>query len=70
MKYKSKNFKILYLFIILLMLAKTGFTQGNEAKAKAYYFSAETSFQNKNYTEALELLDKSEAAARSSNAYI
>jgi TonB family protein len=42
----------------------------NEVKAKAYYFSAETSFENKQYSSTLELLDKAVETGNGTNAYI
>ncbi len=48
----------------------SAFSQNNQAKSKAYYFSAETSFEKGDYTDALTLLEKSEKTGGGSNAFI
>jgi|GEM_PF-6906033 len=55
---------------LFLFLFTTPITAQNQAKSKAYYFSAESSFNEKRYNDALELLQKSIEAGGGSNAYI
>uniref|UniRef100_UPI003A8E2182 hypothetical protein n=1 Tax=Corallibacter sp. TaxID=2038084 RepID=UPI003A8E2182 len=60
---------LLYLAVIFL-LPLLSFAQQNEAKSKAFYFSAEDAYKANNYDDALGLLDKSIDAGGASNAYI
>jgi hypothetical protein len=57
----------LFLFLIISTFS---FAQQNEAKSKAFYFSAQDAFKANNYDSALSLLEKSEEAGGASNAYI
>lgn len=59
-----------YLFIFLSFLIFIGNAQNNEAKSKAYYFSAQEQYESKKYDSALSLLEKSEEAGGATNAYI
>ncbi|WP_417873093.1 hypothetical protein [Xanthomarina gelatinilytica] len=60
---------LLYLVVIFL-LPFFSIAQQNEAKSKAFYFSAQDAFKSKKYDDALNLLDKSIEAGGASNAYI
>ena len=56
--------------LISLLISTFSFAQQNEAKSKAFYFSAQDAYKAKNYDGALSLLEKSEEAGGASNAYI
>ena len=64
------NKYILLTLLPLLFYSYDSFAQSDEMKSKAYYFSAQDSYEAENYSKALELLDKSEEAGGASNAYI
>lgn len=58
------------ILFIFLIISTFSFAQQNEAKSKAFYFSAQDAYTSKNYDGALSLLDKSIDAGGASNAYI
>lgn len=58
------------LVLLFLFICTISFGQQNEAKSKAFYFSAQDAFKSKNYEGALSLLAKSIDAGGASNAYI
>ena len=62
--------KFTVLITLLLFVSNISFAQQNEAKSKAFYFSAQDAFKSKKYDDALSLLQKSEEAGGASNAYI
>ncbi len=62
--------KLLLIYILGLGFCFSAFSQNNQAKSKAYYFSAETSFEKGDYADALTLLEKSEKNGGDSNAFI
>lgn len=58
------------LTLLLLLVSFLSYSQQNEAKSKAFFFSAQDAFKSKKYDDALNLLDKSIEAGGASNAYI
>ncbi len=58
------------ILLVYLLISTFSFAQQNEAKSKAFYFSAQDAFKSKKYDDALSLLEKSEEAGGASNAYI
>ena len=62
--------KHLIILLLLFIIPIISFAQQNEAKSKAFYFSAQDAYTSKNYDGALSMLDKSIDAGGASNAYI
>ncbi|MGJ8660615.1 MAG: hypothetical protein ACSHXL_01125, partial [Bacteroidota bacterium] len=62
--------KSLLALLLFLTISTVSFAQQNEAKSKAFYFSAQDAFKSKKFDDALGLLQKSEEAGGASNAYI
>ncbi|MGJ8660617.1 MAG: hypothetical protein ACSHXL_01135 [Bacteroidota bacterium] len=58
------------ILFVYLLISALSFAQQNEAKSKAFYFSAQDAFTSQKYDDALSLLEKSEEAGGASNAYI
>ena len=66
----TNTVKYLLFLLVLVQQFKVAHAQSNEAKAKAYYFTAQEQYEAQSYIKALDFLEKSEDAGGSSNAYI
>lgn len=65
-----KRFRIILLLVVISLINSFQSKGQNSTQARAYYLSAETSYENKNYEDALSMLEKSVEAGGGTNAYI